>query len=40
MAVLGSEASAMNKKREKAVDEFVKRAADAYRDRIESITLF
>jgi len=40
MAVLGSEACAMNKKREKAVDEFVKRAADAYGDRIESITLF
>lgn len=40
MAVLSSEASAMDGNREKAIDEFVKRASDAYGDRIKSITLF
>ena len=40
MALLSPEASAMEKKREKAVGEFVKRANDAYGDRIKSITLF
>lgn len=40
MAILGSETSAMEKNREKAVGEFVKRASDAYGDRIKSITLF
>lgn len=34
MAVLSSEASATEKNREKAVEEFVKRATDAYEDRI------
>jgi predicted nucleotidyltransferase len=40
MALLSPEASAMEKNREKAVNEFVKRANDAYVDRIKSITLF
>jgi predicted nucleotidyltransferase len=40
MAVLSSEAPAMEKNREKAVEEFVKRATNAYEDRIKSITLF
>ncbi|OPY48953.1 MAG: hypothetical protein A4E48_02455 [Methanosaeta sp. PtaU1.Bin060] len=40
MALPSPEASAMEKNKENAVDEFVKRANDAYGDRIKSITIF
>jgi len=40
MSVIGSEISLADKRRQKAVEEFVRRASQEYGDRIRSITLF
>jgi predicted nucleotidyltransferase len=40
MTVTGSEISLTEKRRQKAVEEFVRRASQEYGDRIRSITLF